>query len=93
MLAVCVCVCVCLWYVVCVIIDRLCRGDHRGQWALNDTRDWADLGTLHPRMKKPLGKRLAQGLFATAYNGSMPVSGPVSLAGLLWRRTRGLHSE
>ena len=45
--------------------------------ALNDTRDWADLGTLHPRMKKPLGKRLAAGLHATAYNGSGPVGGPV----------------
>ena len=28
-------------------------------------------------MKKPLGKRLAAGLHATAYNGSGPVGGPV----------------
>lgn len=57
-----------------------CKGDHRGLWSMNETRDWAGLGTLHPRMKKPLGKRLAQGLHATAYNGSMPAGGPV-LAG------------
>lgn len=37
----------------------------------------ANLGTLHPRMKKPLGKRLAAGLHATAYNGTMPAGGPV----------------
>jgi hypothetical protein len=61
-------------------LGALCKGDHRGLWALNDTRDWADLGTLHPRMKKPIGRRLAAGLHATAYNGSGPVSGPV-LAG------------
>ena len=47
---------------------------------MNETRDWAGLGTLHPRMKRPVGRRLAQGLHATAYNGTMPVSGPV-LAG------------
>lgn len=58
-----------------------CVGDHRGgNFVLNDTRDWANLGTLHPRVKKQVGQRLAQGLLATAYNGSMPVSGPV-LAG------------
>ena len=39
--------------------------------------DRADLGTLHPRMKKPLGRRLAAGLHSTAYNGSGPVIGPV----------------
>jgi hypothetical protein len=49
-------------------------------WSMNDTRDWAGLGTLHPRIKRPVGKRLAQGLHATAYNGTMPVGGPV-LAG------------
>ena len=32
------------------------------------------------RVKQPVGARLAQGLHATAYNGSMPASGPV-LAG------------
>ena len=53
-----------------------CAGDHRGEWALNATRDWAGLGTLHPRMKRPIGQRLAQGLHATAYGGSAPVSGP-----------------
>ena len=37
-----------------------CVGDHRGEWALNDTRDWAGLGTLHPRVKRPIGRRLAQ---------------------------------
>ena len=51
-----------------------CKGDHRGEWAMNETRYWAGLGTLHPRMKLPLGKRLAQGLHATQYNGSMPAS-------------------
>ena len=58
-------------------LGPLCKAGHHGQWSLNATRDWAGLGTLHPRMKKPLGKRLAQGLHATAYNGAMPVSGPV----------------
>ena len=47
---------------------------------INSVSDRANLGTLHPRMKKPLGRRLAAGLHATAYNGSGPVIGPV-LAG------------
>ena len=61
-------------------LGPMCKGDHRGEWSMNETRDWAGLGTLHPRMKRPLGKRLAQGLHATAYRGRMPLSGPV-LAG------------
>jgi hypothetical protein len=54
-----------------------CSGDHRGVWgALNDTRDWANLGPLHPRVKRPLGKRLAQSLHGSVYNGSMIAAGP-----------------
>lgn len=53
-----------------------CVGDHRGEWALNDTRDWAGLGTLHPRLKRPLGQRIAQGLHGTAYGGTGPITGP-----------------
>ena len=33
-----------------------CVGDHRGKWSLNDTRDWANLGTLHPRTTAPGGR-------------------------------------
>ena len=40
-------------------LGAACRGDHRGRWALNGTRDWAGLGTLHPRVKQPVGSRLA----------------------------------
>ena len=61
-----------------VALGARCVGDERGgAWALNATRDWADLGTLHPRLKRPLGRRLAQGLHALAYNGSMIAAGPV----------------
>ena len=34
-----------------------CVGDHRGKWSLNDTRDWANLGTLHSRLKPPSGSK------------------------------------
>lgn len=57
-------------------LGPLCRGDHRGLWPLNDTRDWANLGTLHPRMKTPVGARLAQGLHAVVYGSSSLASGP-----------------
>jgi len=55
-----------------------CVGDHRGLWSANDTRQWANLGPLHPRVKSQVGARLAQGLHAAAYNGSgMIAAGPV----------------
>ena len=55
----------------------LCVGDHRGEYALNATRDWAQLGPLHPRVKKAVGMRLAQSLHAVAYNGTAIAAGPV----------------
>jgi hypothetical protein len=54
-----------------------CTGDHRGEFSLNATRDWADLGPLHPRVKKQVGNRLAQGLYATSYGGKVALAGPV----------------
>lgn len=47
-------------------------------WDLNNTRDWANLGPLHPRVKKPVGDRLAAGLQNSLYNGTGIASGPVS---------------
>ena len=52
------------------------QGDHRGEFALNSTRDWAHLGPLHPRLKRPVGERLARGLHALAYNGTGIRQGP-----------------
>jgi hypothetical protein len=34
------------------------------------------MGSLHPRLKYPVGRRLAAGLVATAYGGSNTVTGP-----------------
>lgn len=52
------------------------QGDHRGEWSLNSTRDWAGLGPLHPRLKRPVGERLAYGLHALAYGGTHIATGP-----------------
>ncbi len=52
------------------------QGDHRGVFSLNSTRDWADLGPLHPRLKRPIGERLALGLHALAYGGVNVATGP-----------------
>ena len=60
-------------------VGPLCGGgaDGLAVWNLNNTRDWAGLGPLHPRVKKPVGDRLAAGLHAQLYNGTAIASGPV----------------
>jgi sialate O-acetylesterase len=52
-----------------------CVGDHRGEWSFDET-NWFQ-GQVHPRAKAPVGRRLAQAAFATAYGGPGPASGPV----------------
>ena len=56
-----------------------CTQDHRGEWDINGTLDSSGLGPLHPRTKKELGARLAQGLYASTYDttGTMIGQGPV----------------
>jgi hypothetical protein len=49
-------------------LGRSCVGDHRSEWDVNSTMDSNGLGPLHPRLKHPLGIRLAQGLYATTYD-------------------------
>ena len=42
----------------------------------NSTATPQFMGSLHPRLKYPVGRRLALGLVATAYGGSNTVTGP-----------------
>jgi len=35
------------------------------------------LGPIHPRVKKPVGDRLARGAYATVYGGNVHATGPV----------------
>lgn len=60
-------------------LGRSCVQDHRGEWDVNSTMDSNGLGPLHPRLKRQLGTRLAQGLYATVYDGTKTTiaQGPV----------------
>eukprot|EP01043_Picozoa_sp_COSAG02_P009900 COSAG02_NODE_341_length_24173_cov_28.504777_19_plen_214_part_00 len=42
----------------------------------NSTATPQFMGSLHPRLKEPVGRRLAAGLVALNYNGSGPMTGP-----------------
>ena len=58
-----------------------CIGDHRGEiWSHNQTKCAQGAGTLHPRSKGILARRLAQSAFALYYGGAASgelFSGPV----------------
>ena len=45
-------------------------------FARNSTATPQFMGSLHPRLKYPVGRRLAVGLVATAYGGNNTVTGP-----------------